>query len=151
VTGGGNITVGATTTISDDGITPYSIIFDSPTLTTSFINMGSIIAPSIYGNSLINLGNLGSFTNAGSINGDGYNLINWIGAHINTLTNSGSIGRLGGDGNGISNWRGVIDSLINSGTITVSSGRAAIYNSGGVITSFTNTGSIIVATGVTAY
>ena len=148
VTGGGNITVGATTTISDDGITPYSIEFDSPTLTTSFINMGSIIAPSIYGNSLINLGNLGSFTNAGSINGDGYNLINWIGAHINTLTNSGSIGRLGGDGNGISNIGGTIDSLINSGTITVSSGRTAIDNStGGIITSFTNTGSIIVAPG----
>ena len=146
VTGGGNITVGPTTTISDDGITPYSIIFNSPTLTTSFINMGSIIAP-VNGNSFLNQGNLGSFTNAGSINGDGYNLLNSRGAHINTLTNSGSIGRLGSDGNGISNWRGVIDSLINSGTITVSSARAAIYNWGGVITSFTNTGSIIVATG----
>jgi hypothetical protein len=42
----------------------------------------------------------------------------------------------------------VIDSLINSGTITVSSGHAAINNSsGGIITSFTNTGSIIVAPG----
>lgn len=145
VTGGGNITVGPTTIISDGG-TSYSIIFDSPTLTTSFINMGSIIAP-VIGNPFLNLGNLGSFTNASSINGDGYNILNRSGAHINTLTNSGSLGRLGSNGNGISNWRGVIDSLINSGTITVSNGYAAIDNSGGVITSFTNTGSIIVATG----
>jgi hypothetical protein len=141
------VTTGSITSVTNNGtINGSSSAFQNTNsgILGAFINNGTLTSANI---GFYNFGVITNFTNAGSINAAGYNLLNQSGAHINTLINSGSIGSVGVNGNGISNWRGVIDSLINSGTITVSNGHVAIDNVGGVITSFTNTGSIIVATG----